>query len=102
MGTVRILLLVLAVASLLAACRPQSQARSTSTIGRTAALEISRKAAVAGGYDLAKYKLDTHGKELSEDEVEWLFGYICYPAPGCHFLVVVDRKTGKATVYPGE
>ena len=74
-------------------------------MSRIAALEIGRKAAAASGYDLAKYKLDTFGNELTEDQSEWVFGYLCSPGPpppGCNFLVVVDRTTGKATVYPGE
>jgi len=95
-------MLALAVATLFAGWRPESHAGNTGAVSRTAALEISRKAAAASGYDLAKYKLDTFGRELSEDETEWLFGYICHPSPGCHFLIVVDRKTGKATIYPGE
>ena len=101
MGALRLFFLALVVV-LLAACRAETHADNASYVSRAAALEISRKAATGNGYDLSKYKLDTFGKELSEDQREWLFGYICYPSPGCHFLVVVDRKTGKATVYPGE
>jgi hypothetical protein len=101
MAALRLFFLALVVA-LLAACRAETHADNASHASRAAALEISRKAATGSGYDLSKYKLDTFGRELSEDQREWLFGYICYPSPGCHFLVVVDRKTGKATVYPGE
>jgi hypothetical protein len=97
----RLFFLALVVA-LPAACREGTHSDKASPVSRAAALEISREAATGSGYDLSKYKLDTFGKELSEDQREWLFGYICYPSPGCHFLVVVDRKTGKATVYPGE
>ena len=101
----RTFVFALAVATLLVACRPEPTAGSLGPLSRVAALEISRKAAVTSGYDLAKYKLDTFGNELSQDQSEWLFVYLCSPGPpppGCHFLVVVDRNTGKATVYPGE
>ena len=105
MGSLRLFLFALVAAALLQACRQEPLARSTAAMSRTAALEIARKAAAANGYDLAKYKLDTFGKELSEDQSEWVFGYLCSPGPpppGCHFLVVVDRSTGKTTVYPGK
>ena len=105
MGALRLLLLALAVVLLFSSCDSKSHASGAETVTQAKAIEISRKAAAASGYDLAKYKLDTFGNELSEDRSEWLIGYLCSPGPpppGCHFLVVVDRKTGKATVYPGE
>ena len=105
MGCLRLFLFALATAALLSACRPQPPASNAAPISRVAALEIGRKAAAASGYDLAIYKLDTFGKGVSEDQTEWVFGYLCSPGPpppGCNFLVVVDRKTGQATVYPGE
>ncbi|WP_157476208.1 hypothetical protein [Lysobacter sp. Root690] len=71
---------------------------------REQALPIARKAATAHGYDLERYSLDTFGNELSEDGGEWMFGFLCKPVPppGCMFLVVVDRRTGIAEVFPGE
>ena len=105
MGALRFLLFALGVAAVLAACRPETIASSPAPMSRAAALEISRKAATASGYDLAKFKLDTFSNELSEGQAEWRFGYLCSPGPpppGCHFSVVVDRTTGKATVHPGQ
>lgn len=71
---------------------------------REQGLAIARKAATARGYDLGRYSLDTFGLELSEDGGQWMFGFLCkpIPPPGCSFLVIVDRRTGIAEVFPGE
>lgn len=71
---------------------------------REQGLAIARKAATAHGYDLERYSLDTFGLELSEDGGQWTFGFLCKPVPppGCMFLVIVDRRTAVAEVFPGE
>lgn len=68
------------------------------------AVEISRHAARAHGYDLDKYRLDTLGHPAA-DKDKWLVAYLCGPEPpppGCSFIVVVDRRTGDTEVYPGQ
>jgi len=105
MTTSRLISLALAVGLGLAACRQDPPNAIVKSVSRTEAIEISRKAAVAKGYDLANYEIDTFGNELSTDGSEWLIGYMRIPgpaSPGGHFLVVVNRVTGKATVEPGE
>lgn len=89
---------------LLVACKPHGDTHSQRLLDRAEALKISRVAALAKGYDLERYQLQTFGQELSQDKEEWLFGYAQNPSPppGGMFLVVVDRRTGKAEVYPGE
>ena len=87
-------------------------AASQSALGSPAAilskadgLAISRKAATAHGYDLSHYKLDTFGDQGAAGKKEWMFVYLCSPGsppPGCFFMVVVNRRTGIATVHPGE
>jgi len=73
-------------------------------ISRDRALALAQRAAAQHGYDLDKYILSDFGEELTKEEKEWAFAYHCkpVPAPGCHFLVVVDRSTGEADVLPGE
>ncbi|BCT91387.1 hypothetical protein LYSHEL_04110 [Lysobacter helvus] len=74
-------------------------------IGERQALEISRNVAQAQGYDLARYQLDTFGDRGGGSDKEWLFVYVCKPVPsppGCSFMVVVDRTSGKATIHPGQ
>lgn len=78
--------------------------QTESFLTREEGLAIARKAATAHGYGLERYSLDAFGRELSEDGGQWLFGFLCKPVPppGCTFLVVVDRRTGIAEVFPGE
>jgi hypothetical protein len=69
------------------------------------ALEISRVAARAHGYDLKGYRLDTFGDRTGGGDKEWLIVYLCSPGPpppGCSFMVVVDRRTGDASVHAGQ
>ncbi|MFD1296940.1 hypothetical protein [Lysobacter gummosus] len=83
----------------------REKGRSDTGISESQALEISRKAAEKHGYDLRRYTLDTFGDSTSGDGKQWLFVYLCAPSPpppGCSFLVAVDRKTGSASVHPGE
>lgn len=104
MSATRLSLFALVIATLFASCHSGADV-GEAALSRDAALEIGRKAAIAKGYNLSKYKLDTFGTERSKDQSEWLFVYLCDPGPpppGCHFLVAVDRKTGKATIHPGE
>ena len=78
---------------------PEARSR---TIPRDEVLGIASRAAVAEGYDLEKFAAP---KVPFDPEAEqwWLFfeGTVC-PAPGNHFYVVVDGKTGKASVRHGE
>jgi len=93
---------ILAAALSLCAC---SGAETVAPLSLERAIELSREAATKHGYDLTKYTLDAFGDPKAGGEGEWFIGYICHPdppAPGCHFLVVVDRTTGSAKVVPGE
>ena len=74
-------------------------------MSREQGLDRAREVAKEDGRDLARYELDTFGDELTEDRSEWMFVFQCKPMPappGCHFMVVVDRRTGDARLFPGE
>ena len=74
-------------------------------IGKAQGLAIGRKAAIGQGFDLNRYALDTFGDQSGGGKTKWLFVYLCRPqpsAPGCSFMVVVDRRTGVATVLRGK
>src|SRR3546814_336191 len=69
------------------------------------AVAVARNVAVARGVDLSYFQPDTSNSRLSEDGREWLIGFHCIPVPappGCSFLVVVERSTGKAEFFPGQ
>lgn len=78
--------------------------KTESLMTREQGLAIARKAATAHGYDLGRYSLDTFGREQSKNGGEWMFAFLCkpVPAPGCTFMVVVDRQTGITKVFSGE
>jgi hypothetical protein len=72
-------------------------------VSKVEALAISRNAAVAKGYNMKQYRLDTFGNNAALGPSKWLFMYIRDPTgPGDFFFVEVDRKSGTATVQPGE
>jgi len=74
-------------------------------ITREQGLARAREVAKSDGRDLARYELDTFGNELTADHSEWLFVFQCKPRPappGCHFMVVVDRRTGDTRLFPGQ
>jgi len=86
----------------LLACNPPPKAE---LLSYERALEISREAAERNGYDLSEYTLDTFGDASAGGNDKWLIVYNCAPeppAPGCHFMVVVDRQTGRAELHQGE
>lgn len=73
-------------------------------MNREQGLARAREVAKSSGRDLARYELNTFGDELTEDRSEWVFIFQCKPIPpppGCHFMVVVDRRTGDARLFPG-
>ena len=83
----------------------KSEVASDGLMARAQGLIRARELAKSEGLDLARYELDTFGTELTEDRGEWMFVFICKPVPpppGCMFMVVVDRRTGKAQLFPGE
>ena len=64
--------------------------------------DIAGAAAKAEGYDLEKFAAP---KVTFDPEAQqwWLFfGGIVRPSPGNHFYVVVDERTGKASVRGGQ
>lgn len=75
----------------------------SSSISYERAVEISRDVASQSGYDLDRYALDTFG-DAGADSTKWLVVYHCkpVPAPGCSFMVVVDRASGESELFPGE
>ena len=91
---------------------PEASVKSSVAIDglmtRERGLIIAREFAKSEGRDLTKYELDTFGhdfgSELTEDRAEWMFVFLCKPIgpPGCQFMVVVDRRTGKAQLIRGE
>jgi hypothetical protein len=94
--------LVAAMASLLLACSPTDHRKEVS---ESQAIAISRRAALSAGYDLRRYELDAFGDRTGGGNKQWLIVYLCSPGPpppGCSFMVVVDRKSGAATVHRGE
>ena len=105
MSALKIIFAVFLEIASLAGCRSNVLVPQIELVERQEALNLSREAAISSGYDLSKYQLGTFGEELSKDKLQWLFHYLCSPFPphpGCEFLVVVDRRTGKTEIYPGE
>jgi hypothetical protein len=81
-----------------------SDGESVQPLSYARAVELSREAAAKYGYDLSEYAVDTVRDPKAGGEAEWLILYKCRPdpaPPGCHFMVVVDRKTGSTKVLPG-
>jgi hypothetical protein len=98
--TIRRSQLTIAIALSLIGCSKTG----TDPLSYEQALEISRRVAREQGYDLAKYELDSFGDPAAVDG-KWIVVYNCAPSPpppGCHFMVVVDRQTGRAQLSPGE
>ena len=96
---------VLVAAAYLLGCNSNIVVPQIDLLGRTEALELGRTAAIASGYDLSGYQLATSRDELNKDTLEWTFHYVCKPLPphpGCEFLVVVDRRTGKTKIHRGQ
>jgi len=96
-------LLLIAIISF--ACTPKPNERTEGRLlSREKGMAVAAQAAKAHGFVLSEYYLDTFGEQLSADGSEWLFVYNCQPvpAPGCHFMVVVNRHTGQTKVFPGE
>ncbi|RDY65442.1 hypothetical protein [Lysobacter soli] len=95
----------LAVARTLGGPATKANTPHDGLLAREQALARAREVAVTDGRDLERYELDTFGDELTEDRSEWVFVFRCKPAPappGCHFMVVVDRRTGESQLFPGE
>ena len=98
---------LLCAALLLGACTDSGTSdagkKPEALLGRDDALAIAREKAVAEGFDLAKYRLDTFGGVRNEAATEWSFVFLCAPVPppGCYFSVAVDRRSGIATLYRG-
>ena len=89
-------------ATLLATAAVAGQTKHSLT--RAAALKIAAKAAIAHGYDLSHFRLDTFGRGISPDGTEFWFVYLCKPVPppGCQFMVTVNRSTGTTELIPGK
>ena len=91
--------------SVLLGCSERATVRAEArggTIPRDEVLDIASRAAVAEGYDLEKFAAP---KVTFDPEAEqwWLFFEgIVEPRPGNYFHVVVEGKTGKASVRHGE
>jgi hypothetical protein len=90
----------------LAGCtKPPSDSDSSASLTREQALAVAESYAKHAGHDLSKYQLDTFGRQLSEDEREWHFVFLCSPGPpppDCGFSVLIDRETGSAKLWPGQ
>jgi hypothetical protein len=81
----------------LVSCSPADE-----QVTEEAALEIARKAFVA---DLGDQIREFEISEFDSDDRYWQFsaeGTGEYARPGFHAFIQVDKKTGQATVIPGE
>jgi len=75
-------------------------------IARLSQADVFRLAGVAAveqGYSLEKYKDPQAHYEFTRNDRTWgVFYDGKVPAPGNHFLVVINDRTGTARVMPGE
>lgn len=100
--------IALGVSLSLVACvdsgRADAGKKAGALLGHEDALAIARMKAVAEGFDLANYRLDTFAGVRDEAATEWSFVFLCAPrpSPGCYFSVAVDRRSGVATLFRGE
>lgn len=77
--------------------------RRNRLLGREEALDIAERHISEKDVDLREYRIRMDGEELSEDGNKWLFLFECWEwRPGCHFLVIVDRRSAQAEFMPGE
>jgi hypothetical protein len=87
------------LASTLLSC---SAADAEDMVTKEAALDIARNAFVASlGDQIREFEMS----EFDSDDRYWRFsaeGTGEYARPGFHAFIEVDKKTGQATVIPGE
>jgi hypothetical protein len=85
---------------LVAGCSQQSA--EPAGVDQDKAVSIAKELAQSGGRDLTKYAEPKC--ELDPDQNDWrlTFTGTVVPSPGNYFTVVVNAKTGKAVLIPGE
>jgi hypothetical protein len=91
-------LIAVILTTALLSCSPADE------VTKEAALEIARKAFVADlGDQILEFKITESA--VASDDGYWRFfaqGTGEYARPGYHASIDVDKKTGQATVIPGE
>jgi hypothetical protein len=67
-------------------------------------IQIAKDTAKSDGYDLGKYNMTGCHYEFTRKDNTWTVFFELKPPtpPGGHFMVLVDDRTKKATLVPGE
>ena len=96
----RSVLVAMTFALLVVGCTQQSA--ESGGVDQDRAVSIAKELAQSSGRDLTKY--EEPKCELDPDQNNWrlTFTGTVVPSPGNYFTVVVNAKTGKAVLIPGE
>ena len=73
-----------------------------STLTKDKVCDLANRAAEAEGYELKEFAAPKIGFDSEAREWSLFFEGTVVPAPGNHFSVLVDDRTGKASVRHGE
>ena len=96
----RSVLMAMAFALLVVGCTQQSA--ETGVVEQDKAVSIAKKLAQSRGRDLTKYAEPKCELDTNQDDWRLTFTGTVVPSPGNYFTVVVNAKTGKAVLIPGE
>jgi hypothetical protein len=93
---------LMAMAFLLLVVGCTQQSAETAGVDQDKAVSIAKELAQSSGRDLTKYAEPKC--ELDPDQNDWRLTFTGteVPSPGNYFTVVVNAKTGKAVLIPGE
>jgi hypothetical protein len=83
------------------ACVFAQESKSVPVLAIETVLTLSRDFSAQQGYDLSKYYISD--VRFNREKKEWMvFWQGNVPAPGNHFLVMVDEETRKLTLMVGQ
>jgi hypothetical protein len=96
----RSVLMAMAFAILVVGCTQQSA--ETGGVDQEKAVSIANELAQSSGRDLTRYAEPKCEHDPERHDWRLTFTGTVVPSPGNYFTVVVNAKTGKAVLIPGE
>ena len=96
----RSVLMAMALALLVVGCTQQSA--ETGGVDQDRAVSIAKELARSSGRDLTEYAEPKCEFDPNQNDWRLTFTGTVVPSPGNYFTVVVNAKTGKAVLIPGE
>lgn len=98
----RIFLLIVSAMIVVSGCTEAARAEHSAHMDREKVIEIANRAAKEAAADLTKFKAPEAYFEYVKKDWSWAVFYEgIEPTIGNHFLVVVDDRTGHATMVGG-